>query len=97
MEGVRFASINYASSQASVEYNPVLVSLADIRKKIADIGHSVLSESAQTGAQDIEARSWGTCSLSALLSQFRQCCSAIRKVLGLFRLQVLPWPRARCQ
>ena len=56
MEGVRSASINYASSKASVEYNPVLVSLADIRKKIADSGYSILSESPETSAQDIEAR-----------------------------------------
>ena len=56
IEGVRSASINYASSKASVEYNPVLVSLADIRKKIADSGYSILSESPETSAQDIEAR-----------------------------------------
>jgi Cu+-exporting ATPase len=56
MEGVRSSSINYANSQARVEYNPVLVSLADIRKKIADCGYSVLSESAEASAQDIEAR-----------------------------------------
>lgn len=40
MEGVRSSFVNYASSQASVEYNPALVSLADIRKKIADSGYS---------------------------------------------------------
>ena len=56
IEGVRSASINYASSKATVEYNPVLVSLADIRKKIADSGYSILSESPETSAQDIEAR-----------------------------------------
>jgi Cu+-exporting ATPase len=56
MEGVKYASVNYASSQVNVEYNPALVSLADVRKKIADSGYSVLSETAQTSAQDIEAR-----------------------------------------
>ncbi|HEX2557882.1 MAG TPA: heavy metal translocating P-type ATPase [Nitrososphaera sp.] len=56
MEGVRAVSVNYGSSQASVEYNPVLASLADIRKKIADSGYSVSSEAAQASAQDIEAR-----------------------------------------
>ncbi len=56
MEGVRSASVNYGSSQAGVEYNPALVSLADIRKKIADSGYIVQSETAQASAQDIEAR-----------------------------------------
>lgn len=56
MEGVRAVSVNYGSSQASVEYNPVLASLADIRKKIADSGYSVSSEAAQASAQDVEAR-----------------------------------------
>lgn len=56
MEGVRSASVNYATSQAGVEYNPALVSLADIRKKIADSGYIVQSETAQASAQDIEAR-----------------------------------------
>lgn len=56
MEGVRSASVNYGSSHVNVEYNPALVSLADVRKKIADSGYSVLSESAQTSAQNIEAR-----------------------------------------
>jgi len=55
MEGVRAVSVNYGSSQVNVEYNPVLVSLADIRKKIADSGYSVSSETAQASAQDIEA------------------------------------------
>jgi Cu+-exporting ATPase len=56
MEGVRAASVNYGSSQASVEYNLVLVSLAEIRKKITHSGYSVSSETAQASAQDIEAR-----------------------------------------
>lgn len=51
MEGIRSASINYGSSQISVEYNPALVSLADVRKKIANSGYTVQSETAQTSAQ----------------------------------------------
>lgn len=56
MEGIRLASVNYASSQAGVEYNPALISLADIRKRIADSGYIVQSETAQASAQDAEAR-----------------------------------------
>jgi P-type Cu+ transporter len=56
MEGVRSASVNYGSSQVTVEYNSALVSLADIRKKIADRGYNVVGETAQTSAQDAEAK-----------------------------------------
>ncbi|HXG07001.1 MAG TPA: heavy metal translocating P-type ATPase [Nitrososphaera sp.] len=57
MEGVRSVAVNYASSQVGVEYNPALISLADIRRKITDSGYKVQSETAQTsGGQDIEAR-----------------------------------------
>jgi Cu+-exporting ATPase len=56
MEGVRTASVNYGSMQVNISYNSALLSLADIRKKIADYGYSVLSETAQESAYDIEAR-----------------------------------------
>ncbi|AIF84261.1 copper/silver-translocating P-type ATPase [Candidatus Nitrososphaera evergladensis SR1] len=56
MEGVRSASANYGNAQVLVEYNPALVSLADIRKKVGDYGYSVIGESAQASAHDIEAR-----------------------------------------
>ena len=57
MEGVRNVSVNYGNSHADVEYNPVLASLADIRKRIADSGYRVLSESAHASVQDVEAQS----------------------------------------
>jgi Cu+-exporting ATPase len=53
---IRSASVNYGSSQAIIEYNPILISLADIRKKISDLGYEVLSESLSITAQDIEAK-----------------------------------------
>lgn len=56
MEGVRSASANYGSAQVLVQYNPALVSLADVRRKIGDRGYSIISESAQESAIDIEAR-----------------------------------------
>jgi len=40
----------------SVEYNPALLSLADIKKIIVDLGYYVLNETMGTSAQDIEAR-----------------------------------------
>lgn len=56
MEGVRSVTVNYASSQVGVQYNPALISLADIRKKIVSSGYKVQSETAQTSAQELEAK-----------------------------------------
>ncbi len=55
-EGIRSASVNFASSQLNIEYNSALLSLADIRKKITDFGYEVLSETASESAQDIDAK-----------------------------------------
>lgn len=55
-EGIKSASVNYGSSQLILQYNPALLSLADIRKKITDFGYEVLSETASESAQDIEAK-----------------------------------------
>jgi Cu+-exporting ATPase len=55
IEGVRRAFVNYVKSQIDLEYNSALVSLADIRKTIADKGYGVLSESPHASIQDIEA------------------------------------------
>src|SRR5581483_7652651 len=56
MEGIKSASVNYGSSQVNVEYNPALISLADVRKRIGNSGYEVLSETAGASAQDIEAK-----------------------------------------
>lgn len=46
IEGIRSVSVNYGISQLIIEYNQALVSLADIRKKIGDLGYEILSETA---------------------------------------------------
>ncbi len=56
VEGIKTLSANYGNSQVNVEYNPALLSLADIRKKIGNLGYEVLSETIGSSAQDIEAR-----------------------------------------
>ena len=56
LEGIKTLSVNYGNSQVNVEYNPALLSLTDIRKKIGNLGYEVLSESLGSSAQDIEAR-----------------------------------------
>jgi P-type Cu+ transporter len=56
LEGIKTLSVNYGNSQVNVEYNPALLSLTDIRKKIGDLGYDVLGESLGSSAHDIEAR-----------------------------------------
>jgi P-type Cu+ transporter len=56
IEGAKYVSVNYGSIQANIEYNPALLSLSDIRRKIIDLGYEVLSESLAATMQDIEAR-----------------------------------------
>jgi P-type Cu+ transporter len=55
IEGIKSLSVNYGISQMSVEYNPALLSLTDIRKMIVDLVYDVLSETIGNSAQDIEA------------------------------------------
>ena len=55
VEGIKTVSVNYGNSQVSVEYNSAALSIADIRRTIADTGYNVLSETASVSAQDIEA------------------------------------------
>jgi Cu+-exporting ATPase len=55
VEGIKTVSVNYGNSQVSVEYNSAALSIADIRRTIADAGYNVLSETASVSAQDIEA------------------------------------------
>lgn len=56
LDGIKLASVNYGSSQVNIEYNSALLSLADIRKKITDLGYEILSEDLGASAQDMEAR-----------------------------------------
>src|SRR3989441_2019465 len=56
VDGIKFSSVNYGSSQVNIEYNSALLSLADIRKKITDLGYEILSEDLGVSTQDIEAR-----------------------------------------
>lgn len=44
MEGVTQANVNYAMEKATVTYDPSKVELADIQKKILDLGYKVFSE-----------------------------------------------------
>ena len=41
--------------QVAAQYNSALLSLADIKRKIADYGYSVLSETAERSAFDLDA------------------------------------------
>ncbi len=56
LEGVRASPINYGNSTAIIEYNPALLSLADIRQIINKTGYQILSEDLSASAEEIEAK-----------------------------------------
>ncbi|MBI1828642.1 MAG: heavy metal translocating P-type ATPase [Thaumarchaeota archaeon] len=56
LDGIKSVSVNYGSSQVNIEYNSALLSLADIRRKITELGYEILSEDLGVSTQDIEAR-----------------------------------------
>jgi Cu+-exporting ATPase len=56
LDGIKSASVNYGSSQVNIEYNSALLSLADIRRKITELGYEILSEDLGVSTQDMEAR-----------------------------------------
>lgn len=43
LEGIRMASVNLAAEQVSVEYDPHLIHLADIEKKISGLGFTLIT------------------------------------------------------
>lgn len=54
--GIKNASVNYGTSQATIEYNSALLSLTDIRKIIQDSGYEVISEDVASSTEEIEAK-----------------------------------------
>ena len=54
--GIKTASVNYGNSQSNIEYNSALLSLADIRKTIEDLGYHIVSEDIASSADDLEAQ-----------------------------------------
>lgn len=56
VDGVKNVSVNYIGSQISLEYNPALLSLGDIKKIISQYGVDVLSEEFALSAEELEAK-----------------------------------------
>jgi Cu+-exporting ATPase len=56
MDGVKDASVNYGNSQAIIQYNSALISLADIRQFLAKSGYQILSEDLSAPAEEMEAK-----------------------------------------
>ena len=54
--GIKTSSVNYGTSQATIEYNSALLSLADIRKILKDAGYQVVSEDIASSAEELEAK-----------------------------------------
>ncbi|MFN4336503.1 MAG: heavy metal translocating P-type ATPase [Candidatus Nitrosocaldus sp.] len=55
IEGIRDASVNHVSSRVTVEYNPAILSISEIREVLDEHGYSVVSEDLYT-AEEEEAR-----------------------------------------
>ena len=71
IDGIVSVSVNYGNSQVSIEYNPALVSPPDIRRRVADTGYKILSETALASAQDTEAAKLRRLFSWVLFSPFR--------------------------
>lgn len=56
LEGIKYASVNYGTSQVILEYNPALVSLSDIRQFVASSGYQIISEDLAATAEELEAK-----------------------------------------
>ena len=56
MEGIKSVSVNYGSSQINSDYNPALISIADIKRGVNNLGYEILSETTGKSAQDIESK-----------------------------------------
>jgi Cu+-exporting ATPase len=56
LEGIKYASANYGTSQVLVEYNSALVSMSDIRQLVANIGYQIISEDLAATAEELEAK-----------------------------------------
>ena len=54
--GIRNASVNYGNSQTMIKYNSTLLSLADIRRTIEDLGYRIVGEDIAFSAEEMEAK-----------------------------------------
>jgi Cu+-exporting ATPase len=56
MDGIKSVSVNYGNSQVNVEFNSALISMADVRRRVGNLGYEVLNETLGESAQDIESK-----------------------------------------
>ena len=85
-EGVRSASVNYGNSQVDIEYNPALISPADVRRKVVSTGYEILSETAGTSAHDIEARKLRLLFLAGVIFTIPVVLFSYPKIFGFIPL-----------
>lgn len=55
IEGIRDASVNHVSSRVTVEYNPALISIAEVKAVLDEYGYKVVSEDVYS-AEDEDAK-----------------------------------------
>lgn len=55
IEGIRDASVNHVSSRVTVEYNPALISIAEVKAVLDEYGYKIVSEDVYS-AEDEDAK-----------------------------------------
>jgi len=66
LDGIDDASANYATDEATVEYDATVVSLADIYNKIDDAGYEAVSETVRIGITDMSCANCADTNAEAL-------------------------------
>ncbi|MFB6160432.1 MAG: copper ion binding protein, partial [Haloferacaceae archaeon] len=65
-EGVRSATVNFATDEGSVEYDPETVSLGELVDAIEDAGYGVVTETARIGIADMSCANCADANETAL-------------------------------
>ncbi len=58
MPGVQSVTVNFATEKAHVEYDPGRVSVADLRKKVRDIGYEAFADDASASGAAQPRPAW---------------------------------------
>jgi Cu+-exporting ATPase len=79
MPGVQSVTVNFATETAHVEYDPGLISVADLQKKVRDIGYEAFADDASAGGKKTTIAIGGmTCAACV-----RRVENALKKIEGV--------------
>ncbi len=84
MPGVQSVTVNFATEKAHVEYDPGRVSVADLQKKVRDIGYEAFADAASAGGEKTTIAIGGmTCAACV-----RRVENALKKIEGVREVSV---------